>query len=227
MTLQELIAAVYTETNRPDLVSQTQQSILSATFNLHTNEGEYFFRDISSALLTFPIASYLQVLDTDAIPYYRAMAYMRKYDPSLAQYELNPSLLPPLWLGTIPIGIDPRCLYGELELITPDDILDEFGYEKTNCYYQAGSTLAIKSNTSLKYVLAGWYQFPDITPAGYSSWIADKFPYAIIYEAAYAVLCQTDDSEQAVKYKSQDGQKGLAIEHRRSLVNSNITPRGR
>lgn len=87
MTLAEMIDAVVSDTNRPDLGTvasggdgQIPRAVFSATLSLHTIE--YFYKDIVEINTIFPVSAYLQTLDTSTIPRYRALAYFRKWVPS-------------------------------------------------------------------------------------------------------------------------------------------------
>ena len=73
MTLNELIAEVYTITNRPDLVAQTLMAVRSATLKLH--QSDYYYKDIFETGFQFTSAEYLQQ-DT-------RMAHFLKFCPSL------------------------------------------------------------------------------------------------------------------------------------------------
>lgn len=223
MNLTELINGVYIETNRPDLVDQTQQAVLATTHKLHT--CDFFFRDIDPFLCNFSVSAYIQALDTSGIPLYRSIGYVRKYEPSLNAYELNPTLLPPL-LNTQFGNIDPRCLRDFIKIITPTDIFDDYDYERSDVAYQAGNNLFIKSRAAFQYLLMGIYKFPNITVDNYKSWIAELWPYAIIYDATYSVFSQIGDLESANRYKSNNNQTGLAIEQLNTLKMSNIVAEG-
>lgn len=222
MTLAQLITAVYTETNRPDLVDETLQKILFSTLKMHNLD--FFFKDIQTAEVIFDTAAYLQVLDTSSIPRFRSISYLRKNDPTLSVYQQNPTILPPLFsLSQQSVAAETRVL----TIIAPDDIFDEFGAEKYDVAYQAGNNICIKSSTSLQYVLAGWYKFPNLdtaVPANFDSWIAVEHPYAIVYDAASAIL-QTIGMNEASR-KFDDPRVGLATVAIQQLINSNIVAKG-
>lgn len=231
-TLAQLVADVYTETNRPDLVAETLQAVLSSTLKMHGME--FFFKDIFPGQIVFDSASYLQTLDTQVLPFYRALSYIRKDNPSIYNaYEANP-------FGGLPIlqGVDGRILFESqarafLEIITPDDILDEYMTERVDVCYQAGSTIMIRSSTALQFGLIGWYRWPNMdianAGAGYNSWIAQEYPYAIVYDAASAVLQKIGMTDAARKYDTinEKGiQVGLVASHVTNLLKSNITAKG-
>lgn len=228
MTFTELVAAVYTETNRPDLVAETQQAVLSSLLKIHCME--FMYKDIQTAEVVFDSAAYIQTLDTPDLPRFRSIAYFRKNDPSYAAYQQNPTLFPPL--GTYP-STYPNPVMGFLRIISPDAILDEFDTEKFDVCYQAGSTLFIKSSTPLQYALMGWYAYPnlDITAGGrnFNSWIAREYPYAPVYDAASAILQKIGMTDAARKYDApadSRGGGGLATTNIATLIMNNITAQG-
>lgn len=194
MTLSELITAVYTETNRPDLVPETLQSVLEATITCHAFDDWY--KDIQEAFVTFdnPL-SYIQALETRSLPYLRKFAYIRKTNPNINPVENYGQLLPNLsnW---------PPHQYDFVERVDIGDILDTYGYEKNDIWYQAGSQINIKSSTPLQYATIGWYKFPNVDATGvnFSSWIAIEYPYAIIYRAAGTVFSKIGQDVAAALY---------------------------
>lgn len=176
MTLTELIAEVYTITGRPDRVAETSSAIKSATLRAH--QSDFYYQDIYETGISFSSPEYFQQLDYRLLlPRWRALKYLRKYDAVGGV------------AGTI------------LRIIPPEMLLDDYSVERTDIAYAAGALLQIKSSTKEQYFLLGCYINPDITDAGYSSWIAVAHPYAIIYEAAAAVFKATGKDEEASTYK--------------------------
>lgn len=197
MILRELISAVYTETNRPDLVPETLQAIMEATFSIHNMES--FYRDILENTIVFTDAgAYIQQLALQAVPRFRSVAYIKKSDPvnNLAeQYNLPlQTNLPPLVFKTTQFNF--------LRQIDIGDILDGYGYEKTDVWYAAGSQINIKSSTPLHYCTLGWYANPLISIDGssYESWVATDYPYAIIYKAAGSIFSKIGEEKSLAMY---------------------------
>lgn len=234
MLLPELIQAVYTETNRPDLVPQTIQAIRASTLKMHTID--LFPKDIQEGQVVFDQTAYIQNISLFQIPRFRKSVFIRKNDPRYSAYQQNPTLNPPLIGGLPPLGcsVGVKERLGFLRQIAPDNIFDEFGTEKLDVWYQAGKTIWIKSAISIQYVLFGWYAFPNIdittpdagvTYPNFSSWIADERPFAIIYDATSSVLQKIGMTDAARKYDSpatstQDG--GLVQNEIKRLVADNI-----
>lgn len=218
MNLQQLVDAVYTETNRPDLVPETLQSVLEATLSCHLADN--WMCDLTEAEIVFNQASYIQLLDTSVIPSFRQASYLRKTDVSQGSYEQNPNLIPSLW----PQG--PRR-YNFLKEIGLSDILDEYGYEKLDVWYQAGNQINVKSSTSFQYMLLGYYKYPilDSTGATYSSWIADNLPYMIIYRAAGSLFAKIGETASAGMYtrppnQSKMDEGGMYYSQLRMMINT-------
>lgn len=251
MDLATLTNMVITEVNRPDmgLVSnggdgRIPQAIIASTLKMHGLD--FFYKDIRESMVVFDQSAYIQQLDIQSLPRFKALAYARKNDPSLASYQQNPTLLPPLYTFNSSSGIpeSTKLTMKELEIITPDAILDVYGSEKFDVCYAAGGTVNIKSTTSLQYLLLGYYAWPDVgqgtvveggsgvapvTGLGtrYYSWIADEFPFAIVYDAASTILQKIGMTDAARKYDSPDPEEsGLVKAHKDALLRSNIVLKG-
>jgi len=163
--------------------------VQSSTLELHMM-GK-FLRDIAAAKLTFPTQACIQTFDTSTIPGYRQSVYMMPSDPNQtlttdlipACINNTPTPLPPLWWGFADVDYT-----GLIKTVEADDIFDVNGFRKDNIMYQAGSTLYIKSALAIQYAQFAWLEYPDVSEANYSSWIADMYPYGIIFKAVSAVF---------------------------------------
>ena len=176
MTLNELIAEVYTITNRPDLVAQTLTAVRSATLKLH--QLDYFYKDVYETGTVFTSAEYLQQLEyRTLIPRWRSLKYIRKTDSTGHQ---NGKFLEVLAI--------------------PEMVEDAYRINKKDVCYVAGAVVQIRSSTQLQYILLGCYRNPDITVAGFDSWIALDHPYAIVFEAAALVFKMIGDTDQFAAY---------------------------
>lgn len=194
MTLAELIAAVYTETNRPDLVTETLQAVLEATQSVHTIDD--FYKDVKEAMIVFDQPTwFLQQLDTSALPQYRNIAYIRKTNPVTTQVEQTNGLLP----GNYQY---PPNQFSELDRIDIGNILDYYGYERTDVWYQAGLQINMKSSTPLQFAMVGWYSYPNCDPTGvnFDSWIAAELPYVIVYKAAAGLFAKIGEDKSWAIY---------------------------
>lgn len=168
-TFAEIIEDVYTITNARHLVSQTILAVKSATLQLH--ERDFFAKDLVETALQFTPADYLQSIQYRSLfPRYRALKYIRKFDPTATT-------------------VNEWGQQDKLSPISPDQILDSYGYLQNDVYYIAGDNIQIKSSTLLEYCLIGLYMHPDVsTPDSYKSWIADERKYAVVYQAASIVM---------------------------------------
>ena len=241
-TFAQLCAAVYTETNRTDLLAETQQAVAAATLKLHTYKGEFFYKDLATGFGTFDTdgvsqAAFIQTLDTAVFPRFRSLCYLRKWDPNYNTSQLNPNVLPPLYGSLQASGYtlaNSQIALRGLKVLSPQDLMDDYWTEKVDVCYQAGNTIMIKSSTALSQFQIGFYQYPLIDQqnnfANYTSWIAQEYPYAIVYDAAGTVFSKIGQADAAAMYLRQPDQfgnnGGLAWEHIQSMLNSNIIADG-
>lgn len=186
MTLAEMISEVYSLTGRPDRVSETLSAIKSATLKAH--QSDYFYKDLFESGLTFSSAAFVQDLDyRSLLPLWRAAKYFRKYD--------------------IDSGTPGRFL----DLIVPENVMDQFKVQKQDVFYVAGAYLHINSSTQEQNYLFGCYLNPDITEAGFNSWIALDHPYAIIFDAAATVFKAIGKDEEAAAYRNLVGEQIMLL----------------
>ena len=195
-TLTDLCSDVYTITNRPDLINETKLAVKAATLKMH--QSDYYYRDLLEQGITFDTLDYTQQFDIYSVfPNYRALKYIRRYDNSStgAAKEF-------------------------FEILTPTNILDAYGNDRTGVAYVAGTVVNIKSFYQFQYALIGIYINPDITDDNYSSWIADTSKYAIVFEAARVVFKQIGFDEQSTTFQA------LVAEQVAMLKVTNINPVG-
>ena len=113
------------------------------------------------------------------------------------------------------------CYSGQFfDVVQPGHVTDDYAQNRTNICYVAGAVVQIRSNTPIQYALLGCYLNPDITLAGFSSWVALDHPFAIIYQAAAQIFKSTgkDTEWQAWTMQSQEQLAEVRI--------SNIEARG-
>lgn len=182
-SLSSLMTDVYTLTNRPDLVAETELAVKKATLKLH--QVDFFKKDLFETGITWSPVDYIQSLEYKVIhPRWRKLDYLRKYTDG-----------------------QPGDFFIQL---TPQESLDRYNVQKENICYLAGDMIEIRSNTEDTYMLLGAYLHPDITTAGFSSWIADEHPYAIIYDAAASIFKAIGQDEKAAYFK-QDVIEQIAL----------------
>jgi hypothetical protein len=171
----DIVAEVYSLTNRPDLVNETALAVRAATLKAH--HSDFYYKDVFETGISFSSAEYIQSLPyKDLIPLWRSPKYIRKVDASTT---------PPTPLGF-------------LQLVAAEDALDSYRVSKENVYYIAGTNIQLRSRAQQQYYVVGCYVHPDVTQANYNSWIADEHPYAIIYEAT-AIIFKTIGYDEQVK----------------------------
>jgi hypothetical protein len=194
VSLSSLASDVYLLTNRPDLIGETALAVKAATLKAHQSD-DYIY-DFQENSIQFDTADYFQSLDVKSIfPLWRKAKYLRIYDQST--YGNAPGRL--------------------LRYIEPEKVVDEFGANRTDIWYQAGSNLQIRTGNSAQYFLIGYYKNPDVTEGGYSSWIADTNPYVIIYEAVAIIFKTIGLDDQAGAYR------GMVTEQLQLLKQNAIT----
>jgi hypothetical protein len=175
-TYAELVADVMSITNRPDLVAETAIAVKSATLKAH--QSDYFPKDLYETGIQWNVPDYVQSLEyRTVVPRWRAFKFLRKYDAT---------------------GSTAGDFFN---LLTPEQVMDEYGTEMTDICYLAGSNLEIKSSTVDTYMLLGCYLQPDITEADFNSWIALDHPYAIVFDAVATIFKLIGYDEQAAMYK--------------------------
>lgn len=196
MNLTELQQEVYTLTNRPDLVAETLSAVRSATLKMH--QLDFFYKDLFETGISFTSSSYQQQLEyRTLLPLWRALKYLRKTDSA---------------------GSDTGPFFTVLSI--PEMTRDDYGINRNDVCYVAGSVVQIRSSTSFQYALLGCYLNPNITVAAYNSWVALDHPYAIVYEATANVFKMIGDTDQFAAYTR------LSMEEQQLVRISNIQPVG-
>ena len=171
-----LVADVISLTNRPDLVAETNLAVKAATLKAHQSDD--YIKDFQEFSVQFSTAEYYQTLEyKNVVPLWRKPRYVRKYDAT----------------GSSPSNF--------LEYIEPEKVIDSYGADRLDVFYVAGVNLQIRSSTLLQYILVGAYVNPTVTSSGFSSWIADDHPFAIIYEAASIIFKTIGYDEQVSVYR--------------------------
>jgi hypothetical protein len=178
MNFQELVDEVYLLTNRPDMIGQTQSAIKAATLKAH--HLDFFSKDIYEDSIKFDSPHFRQQWDyINTISNYRALKYFRKSTDA--------------------------CDTGGafIKVITPEELLNAYGCEQTDIAYVAGRCLEIKSSTEFQYAYIAAYVHPIVAPStDYCSWVAEFYPYAIVYEAARVIFKTIGFDEESAQYNS-------------------------
>lgn len=186
MTFDELLAEVYLLTKRDDLVAETKAAIKSATLKAH--HFDFFSKDIYETVITADSPAYIHSIDYPAIiSNFRAIKYLRKID---------------LVTG------DPSDF---IEVITPEQVLDGYKVVRDNVAYTAGRNIELRSDTEIQKLILGCYVNPIVTDAGYSSWVAELYPYAIVFEAARVLFKTIGYDEQSAAYNALAGEQFILM----------------
>lgn len=171
MTLDELLAEVYNITNRPDLSTLSTAQVKAATLKAHSLD--FFNKDIFEQGGQFEVAAFRQSLDyLTIITNFRKLKYIKRVESA-----------------TDDVG-------KFFTILSVDEILDSYGVNRNDIAYVAGRSLEIRSSVSFQFFLQGSYVFPLVTTTGFSSWVAEQYPYAIIFQAASVVLKSIDQVEE-------------------------------
>lgn len=182
MTFDELVDDVITLTNRPDLVARTDSAVRAATLKAH--HLDFFSKDLFETGVNFEELNFKHSFDyTGLVSNFRAFKYLRKASDAC----------------------DDTGIF--FDIITPDELLDSYGSNRTDIAYVAGRALEIRSSNEFQFALLSCYVHPVITKSGYCSWIALQYPYAIIYEAVRTLFKGIGYDEQAVEYSRLTGEE--------------------
>lgn len=189
-TFAELVSFVYDLTKRPDLEAETKLAVKAATLKIH--QSDLYYKDVKESGIQFQNEDFIQALEYRTLfPRFRSLKYIRKSDSA----------------GTA------GDFFG---VLTPEQVLDRYGTQREDVCYAAGELIQIRSSTGFKYALIGIYENPDITEAGFDSWVALDHPFAIVFEAAITVFKTIGYDEQATVYSR------MAAEQLQLVKGSNI-----
>lgn len=176
MNFNEIVQEVITVTRRPDLTERIESAVKSATLKAH--HSDFFYKDLYEQSVEFGQEYYIQnFLPTDIFPAFRKAKYIR------------------FWHGDVD-GYPGHFL----EPIQIENSIDDYGCIKADVFYMAGQLLQIRTSAPIKRCLFGAYLHPVITPVNaYCSWIANEYPWAIIYEAARVVFRGIGKDQEAAE----------------------------
>lgn len=183
MTLTELKTEIYKFTARSDLTNETDAAVKAATLKAHMSD--YYSRDLVETG-NISIGSEASVHSIDLSSYttrFRTLKYFKKAEDTTDTD------------GTF------------LNILTPEETINSYGEYKTDTCYMAGTTLQVRSSTDFSRALIGYYQNPDITTGTFSSWIADDYPYIIIFDACRMVFNMIGLMEESRKYEGMTAEQ--------------------
>jgi hypothetical protein len=178
----DLVQDVFLITNRPDLLAETEQAVRRATIKAH--HLDFFSKDLYEEGMKFPGASYRQSFDyVQAVDNFRAFKYARKAEDACD---------------------DDGDFF---TIITPEEVLDSYGVQRTDVAYVAGRVLEMRSSTEFQYFLLGCYVHPIVRSGAYCSWVALMQPNAIVYEAARVVFKAIGKADESQQYTALTGEE--------------------
>jgi hypothetical protein len=183
MNFAQIQAEVLAIIKRPDLVSRVDAAIKAATLKMH--HSDFFYKDLVEVPIQFTDVQFIQnFVPSEILSNYRKVKYIR------------------IWQGGAN-GIPGPFL----EHIQIENSTDGYNYIKENVFYMAGTKLQIRTAYGLQHVLFGSYVHPIVSPTeSYSSWIAEEYPYAIVYEAVRTIFRSIGFSEQANEFAQLAGE---------------------
>lgn len=195
MTFDELIEEVFIITNRRDLVAETESAVKSATLKAH--KVDFFSKDIFESGIEFANSDFRQSLDyVTLFSNFRSFKYFRRVE-------------------------DENDDVGKfIDIITPEEILDEYGRNRNDIAYVAGRVLEIRSSIEFTKALIGAYVYPIVRKGAYLSWVAEQAPFAIIHEAARRIYLSIGNREES------QIQKNFVAEEYAELKLSAVTDTG-
>lgn len=199
MNFGQLCSEVYTLTGRPDLVAETQLAVRRAALYFHGLDT--WFRDFNEKRLAFDAVSYnFSINITQNFTNLRKIRYIKPFDYTTGTVKANRDIK--------------HCM--------PDNLWDEFGRDKKDVYYVAGTNLNIRASQTENGFLIGYYSLPNVSDS-FASWIGDVYPYAIVEEAAGRLMHMIGMIDEGNKFV--DPQKGSVIVTHIPWLRSNaITP---
>ena len=169
-TFAELVSDVNVITNRPYLVDETKLAVKAATLKAH--QSDFYPKDLHEVGIAWSDPDYIQSIEyRTLIPRWRAFKYLRKYTSGV-----------------------PGAFF---DMLTPEETLDGYGINKENVCYLAGEMLEIRSDSQDSNMILGCYLNPITSEAGFTSWIAQDHPYAIVFEAARIVFRNVGSIEES------------------------------
>jgi len=173
MNFNELTSEVLSIVRRPDHQSRIESAVRAATLKAHNQD--FYYRDLKESGVEFENSAYIQnFLPTQIFgARFRKIKYIRYWN-----YDAT---------DTVDFGA-PGNFFTPIDI---ENAIDQYGYTKQGVYYMAGELIQIRSAVKFTHCLVGAYTFPIVaTTETFDSWIAQLYPYSIVYEAARQVFNQ-------------------------------------
>lgn len=173
----DILADVYTITNRPDLVAESKLGIRAATIKLHSLEFWNEDREVES----------LSVVTANSL-----------FSVAKSAFTFSPRKIEFFKKAVADI------FFEEIDVV---QMLDRYGVKRFNTYYQAGSSFNFLTDSADTEVIVSYYRNPVATEIGYSSWIAEEYKELVAFEAAIFVFSSIGDKEQEQRIEKMAAQQ--------------------
>lgn len=173
-TFAEMLTATYEVTRRPELADLTTSAIRTATLRAH--HIDFFPRDLNVAVLPYSVVPTQMFYDFPNI------------SASLPRFRN--------FQGVFGLTLD-GFQVEQLEYRDLDDRFDNDGQPRRYIYCLIGNTLRCWFDMPTGQVELYYFQNPDVSSVGYSSWIADMYKEQLAQWAAAIVLMRTGFREIA------------------------------
>lgn len=194
-TYAELQADVFRATNRPDLVTETEMAIRKATLRFHSAD-KWINDEVVQVVPVTPLfaGDFRYSILTTSFTRFRDLKMLKEY------------INPPTWHWI------------QFERRAPDDLLDDYKCEIQNYYTRVGNTITVRAERAMTNLEATYYQFPVVTTAGYSSWIADLYRDGIVREAMLDIFQMTGKITVDARVRNVEFDQQVALLRQMAVV---------
>lgn len=177
MTLTEMVSEVISLTGLPHLEPQIVSNLRAATLNAHS--VDFFPKDLVEAIVSNPTPTEYKISITNPTRF-RSWNYIR-YCASSSPND--------------------QGLYLKEE--SASNLLTSYNIEKAGIYYNAGTATKLILQSPTPNIAYGYFQYPDTSVNNFNSWIADEFPYYLIFTAASKMFSMVGRKDMAGYYASE------------------------
>lgn len=203
-TIAQIITDVTGETRRPDLAARIERAVKNAVLRLH--QSELFARDLQEGVIaggpfTSAAPDSRYVIPVASLPGFRLFSKFHDYDAVSGvvgqEYSIEDN---------------------------PNYSLNSFGAQRTRMVRMVGSNIVVLAGDTVGYTrnfYASWYKDPDVSSTSASTWITEKYQYAVMWAAVAAIHRGNGKAEEA-----NTAQAEAMTEYNNILIN-NITLQGR
>lgn len=191
MTFDEMVEEVYVHTNRRSWVAETRQSLINAARHYHSIEN--WGNDRVETTYALPSPAYTVDLAKDTVwPNLRVFEWIRKWDPT----------------GVDPFtGLASGAAGAFFENKDAGALVNGYGHEIANVYYELGSNVRFISDTRLTNLKYSYLAWPTLYPySSFNSWFMNKMPELLTVNAALRIAILAGDAGKIRTYTAMDTQ---------------------